>query len=408
MRQLFHSPKLATTGIVMLLLAACGGIASAPSAAPSTAPSKPAAAPVSSKPAAASVASKPSAAAAASKPAASASAAGASAAGASASAQMAPASAAALLPKPEVTKIRLGNNAHEADSFATEYANQLGIYKAYGFQSVTSTYFDGDAKGRQAMLADQIDIMSGSPASAIESLTTDTPILQIGMFITKPTDDLVTVGSVKTVADLKGKKIGVSTFGGDSHASVLLALKALGLKQTDATIVQIGGDSKRQAALKAGSIEAAPVDSSQEAQMKQLGFNVLVHLQDAPTNLARESIMVRKDFAQKNPNAVLDLVAANMAALQDEYADPNQAAAGYFKWIGTGTLPDAQNQIKLYLKLGLRDMRAPADGWTNLQEVMSTADAKLAKVDVKNAYTFQYLDKLKSLGFQKAIGVPGA
>ncbi|HVA24697.1 MAG TPA: ABC transporter substrate-binding protein [Chloroflexota bacterium] len=321
---------------------------------------------------------------------------------------MAPASAASLLPKPELTKIRLGNNAHEADSFATEYANQLGIYKQYGISNVTSTYFDGDAKGRQALLAGQIDIMSGSPASAIESLTTDTPILQVGMFITKPTDDLVTVASVKTVADLKGKKIGISQFGSDAHASVLLSLKALGLKQSDVTILQIGGDSKRQAALKAGAIDAAPVDSSEEAQMKQLGFNILVHLKDAPTNLARESIMVRKDFAQKNPNTVLDLVAANMAALQDMVADPNKAAAGYFKWIGTGDLPQAQNQIKLFLPLAIRNMQGPADGWDNMKEVMTSANPKIASVNVKDAYTFDYLNKLKSLGFEKAIGVPGA
>ncbi len=402
MKQTSYHPKLASVAALALLLAACGGSASSPSAASSAAAaSKPAVASASavSKPAPAA-----SSAAAASKPAVAA----ASAAAGGGSTQVAVGAGANLLPKPEVTKVRLGNNAHEADSFATEYANQLGIYKAYGLSDVTSTYFDGDAKGRQALLAGQIDIMSGSPASAIESLTTDTQILQVGMFITKPTDDLVTVASVKNVDDLKGKKIGVSTFGGDSHASVLLSIKALGLKQSDVTIVEIGGDAKRQAALKAGAIAAAPVDSSDEAKMKELGFNILVHLKEAPTNLARESIMVRKDFAQKNPNTVLDLVAANMAALQQMYADPNKAADGYFKWIGTGDLPGAQNQIKLYLELGLRDMRGPADGWNNLQEVMATANAKLKNVDVKNGYTLEYLDKLKSLGFDKAVGVPGA
>ena len=399
----FRFPAFIPAMVAVLALAACGGSAAPSAPASSAAASKPAVAPS----AAASAASKPAtsqsaaaSAAASAKPAASGS--------ALPSAKPAPSSAAALLPKPELTKIRLGNNAHEADSFATEYANQMGIYKQYGITDVSSTYFDGDAKGRQALLAGQVDIMSGSPASALESLTTDTPILQLGMFISKPTDDLVTSAKIKTVADLKGKKIGISQFGSDAHASVLLSLKALGLKQSDVTILQIGGDSARQAALKAGSIDAAPVDSSEEAKMQGLGFNILVHLKDAPTNLARESIMVRKDFAQKNPNTTLDLVAANMAALQDEFADPTNAASGYFKWIGTGDMAQAQHQINLYLQLAIRNMEGPADGWDNLKEVMATANPKIGNVNVKDAYTFEYLNKLKSLGFEKEIGIPGA
>jgi len=39
---------------------------------------------------------------------------------------------------------------------------------------------------------------------------------------------------------------------------------------------------------------------------------------------------------------------------------------------------------------------------------MINADPKLASVDVAKAYDYQYLDKLKSLGFDKAVGVPGA
>jgi NitT/TauT family transport system substrate-binding protein len=407
MSHLLHYRKLAPAVVLVSLLAACGGTASSTSPAGSSpaisaAPASPSAAAAKPSPAAS---ANPAAASA--KPAASQSA-GAASAKPAASAQMAPDSAAALLPKPETPKLRMGNNAHEADSFAAEYANQLGLYKQYGITDVTSTYFDGDAKGRQALLAGQIDFMSGSPASALESLTTDTHILQVGMFITKSTDDLVTSAKVKTVADLKGKKIGISQFGSDAHASVLLSLKSLGLQQSDVTILQIGGDSQRQAALKAGSIDAAPVDSSEEAQMQQLGYNILVHLKDAPTHLARESIMVRSDFAQKNPNTVLDIVAADMAALQDMAADPNKAAEGYLKWIGTGDLAKAQTQINLYLPLAIRNMEGPADGWDNMKEVMTSANPKIANVNVKDAYTLDYVNKLKSLGFEKAIGVPDA
>jgi len=312
--------------------------------------------------------------------------------------------------EPEKKDVSLSVGSMILNYMPVPLTQSLGNFQKEGLNVKVENFQAGGSKALQALIAGSTDAVVGFYDHTIHIQAQGKDIVSVALLNTTPGIVLAVRPDldIKSGRDLKGKKIGVSTFGGDSHASVLLSIKALGLKQSDVTIVEIGGDAKRQAALKAGAIAAAPVDSSDEAKMKELGFNILVHLKEAPTNLARESIMVRKDFAQKNPNTVLDLVAANMAALQQMYADPNKAADGYFKWIGTGDLPGAQNQNKLYLELGLRDMRGPADGWNNLQEVMATANAKLKNVDVKNGYTLEYLDKLKSLGFDKAVGVPGA
>ena len=325
-----------------------------------------------------------------------------------AAAQAAIGAGADLLPKPEQTTIKVGNAAHEADSFAPEFANQLGIYEKYGFTKVETFYFDGDAKGRQALLAGQVDFLSGGPGSAISSQVTDTPLEAVGTFVLHPTDDIVTVASVKTAQDLKGKQIAVSSFGGDSHASVILGLKALGLTPQDVTITPIGGERARVAALLAGSVAAAPVDSAIEEEMKAQGLNILLRLPDAPVTLARESLQVRKDFAQKNPNTVLAVAAASLAAEQQMWFQKDKAIDGFLEWAQSKDRDTAANEVNMYLPVANRNMRFSADGWDNLKEVMLTADPNLKDVDVKKAYTFEFLDKLHQLGFDKAVGVPGA
>lgn len=372
-----------------------------PTTAPAAATTAPAAKPTTAPAAAASVspAAKPSAAASPSPAAAVAS-------PSPAASAANPAAAHALLPKPEQTTLKIGNAAHEADSFAPEFANQLGIYKAIGFTDVQTMYFDGDAKGRQALLAGQIDVLSGGPGSSVASQTTDTPFVAIGTFILHPTDDLVSIASVKTVQDLKGKQVGVSSFGGDSHASVLLSLKALGLSTSDVTIVPIGGQNARVAALVAGSVAAAPIDDTLEDKMKQQGLNILIRLADAPVTLARESLMVRKDFAQKNPNTVLDILAASMEAEQDMYTMTDKAIDGFTEWTQAQNKDDATKEVHDYLPIGNRNLRFSPDGFENLKEVMVTAAPELKDVDLKQVYTFEYLDKLSSLGFDKLVGVP--
>lgn len=51
-------------------------------------------------------------------------------------------------------------------------------------------------------------------------------------------------------------------------------------------------------------------------------------------------------------------------------------------------------------------MRFSPDGFDNLKEVMVAAAPELKDVDVKQAYTSEYLDKLSALGFDKLVGVP--
>ena len=403
--------KHSTFGIVSFATVAALGLSactSAPPPAPTSAPAKPA---PTTAPAAKPSASPAVAASAvpAAKPSAGPSPAASAVAAASPSAAAAapnPAAAHALLPKPEQTTIRIGNAAHEADSFAPEFANQLGIYKQIGFTEVQTMYFDGDAKGRQALLAGQIDVLSGGPGSAIASQTTDAPFVAIGTFILHPTDDLISVASVKTVQDLKGKQIAVSSFGGDSHASVLLSLKALGLNTADVTIVPVGGQNARIAALEAGSIAAAPIDDTLEDRMKKEGLNVLVRLADAPVTLARESLMVRKDYAQKNPNTVLDILAASMEAEQDIYTMTDKAIDGFTEWTQAQNKSDAEKEVHDYQPIGNRNLRFSPEGFDNLKEVMVVAAPELKDVDLKQAYTFEYLDKLHTLGFDKLVGVP--
>src|SRR5262249_55366399 len=62
-----------------------------------------------------------------------------------------------------------------------------------------------------------------------------------------------------TLKDLKGKNIGISTFGSETDIAVSILLKQQNLTRQDVTVSQIGGSSQRFAALVAGRIDVAPL-----------------------------------------------------------------------------------------------------------------------------------------------------
>ena len=66
---------------------------------------------------------------------------------------------------------------------------------------------------------------------------------------------LVTRREVKNAVDLKGKRIGISRFGSSSEFGARVLLKKAGVDPKDVSILQIGNEAERLAALKSGNID---------------------------------------------------------------------------------------------------------------------------------------------------------
>ena len=107
------------------------------------------------------------------------------------------------------------------------------------------------------------------------------PIKAIFFGADRPMYYLVAQKEIRSVADLKGKKIGVSQFGGTSDLSARLVLKNFGVEpERDALIIQIGAEGTRIAALRVGSVAAIIVPVPAVVVLKRDGFNELSFVGD--------------------------------------------------------------------------------------------------------------------------------
>ncbi len=316
-----------------------------------------------------------------------------------------PSAAAGQLPKPELTKVRIGLSAPtEPIQFAEKLADMIGIYQKYGL-SVEITGFEGDGKALQSLVAGQLDFFVGSAAVAVTSVTTDTPIKLVSMNGLYITDGFFCGKDIKTAADVKGKIVAVSTFGGTSHGSVLLSLKALGLTSKDVTIQQVGGESARLAALKAGSIACAPLEIVRKTELEPLGFNVLVDVKASKLPWGRSGLMAKADFIQKNPNTVLVVVAAALEAQNSMWTDTKTAITKFAEF--TQVKEDAAaTRVNDFLTYGSRAMLFDQQAFIAPRDTLAAVNPAVANVDVTKTYDLSFLNKLKDNGFYKKIGAP--
>ena len=310
-----------------------------------------------------------------------------------------------VLPKPELTKLRIGiSTPNEPVQYSETLAVTLGFYTKFGL-TVETIGFEGDGKALQSLIAGQLDMFVGGSSAAINAVITDTPVKVVAMNSTTLDDGLFCTKDIKTAADVKGKTVAISTFGGTSHGSALLMLKAIGLTSKDATITQTGGEGVRIAALKGGSVGCAVVGISQESTLKALGMNVVTDLTKTKLQWGRSGLMARTDFIAKNPNTVLSVVAGTLLAQNSMFADTKTATAKFVEY--AQVKPDAADlAMKAFLGYGTRSMMFTADAFVAPRDVLATVNPAVANVDVTKAFDLSFLNKLKDSGFYAKNGIP--
>ncbi|MBI4528471.1 MAG: ABC transporter substrate-binding protein [Deltaproteobacteria bacterium] len=170
----------------------------------------------------------------------------------------------------EVSKLRVGILL--AGEFAPTYiAHRKGFFQKYGLD-VELIYFQGGSQVIQAMLGGDIPLtVTAGPEGVaaklqgadIVLLSANNPTMHFTLFVAP---------DIKKGADLRGKRAGVSRFGSSSDFSMRYIFKSLGLGEKDVTIVQIGDNPSRLAALKANAIQASVFTAPNTVRARKAGF----------------------------------------------------------------------------------------------------------------------------------------
>ena len=138
-------------------------------------------------------------------------------------------------------------------------AESLGYFKAEGLD-VTIVDFAGGSKALQAVVGGSADVVSG----AFEhTLLMQPKGIHLRAFVLQGRAPQVVLGinpktmpGYKSVADLKGKKIGVTAPGSSTNILANFVLAKAGIKPSDVSIIGIGAGSGAVAAMRSGQIDA--------------------------------------------------------------------------------------------------------------------------------------------------------
>jgi ABC-type nitrate/sulfonate/bicarbonate transport system substrate-binding protein len=215
--------------------------------------------------------------------------------------------AALVVPAGAVEKLRVGKAVAFAWTFTPlDVGMQTGIFARHGLE-IEASAFNGDARLQQGLTSDSIDIGIGSgPGMAF--MVKGVPAKAVGAMAGVPRNMAVMVGynsPARTVDDLKGKKLGVTTVGSltDWIGKRINALKGWGA--SGITTVPIGGMPPARAAIKTGEIDgyigALEIGYSLEEAKE---WRVITSATPFVEHFITHVFFVREDVIAKRPQAV--------------------------------------------------------------------------------------------------------
>ena len=231
-------------------------------------------------------------------------------------------------------------------------AETRGFFKEAGLQVETND-FGGGSRALQALLGGSVDVVTGAYEHTIRMQTKGQDVravLELGRFpgiVLAVKKDKA--AQIRTPADLKGMKIGVTAPGSSTNFFVNFLMAKAGVNPKDAAFIGVGTGLSAVAAIKRGEIDAIanldPVISKLETD------GDVVIMADTRTEAGTRAIFggsnpaavvyLKNEFIEKNPNTTQAIVTAFHKALT---------------WIAAASPEDIAKAVPETYYLGDRDL----------------------------------------------------
>ena len=222
---------------------------------------------------------------------------------------------AAASPVPaQLKKVRFSVSAASIAEVPFRIAHIKGFYREEGLD--VEMIFIRGAIGMQALLGGSVDYTSAS-GSTIAAAVRGIPVKLVFIASAKPQFDLVAQPQIRSVQDLKGKLIGISSRGGAIDLLTQLMVQKNNLTPNkDVTSIVVGGQEDTVLALRAGRISAALLTPPRPLILQREGFNRIGYSGDYMPTYPSGGIGVTDEKIKTSPNDVLAFVKGSVRGLQ--------------------------------------------------------------------------------------------
>jgi NitT/TauT family transport system substrate-binding protein len=277
-------------------------------------------------------------------------------------------------------------------------AKEAGLFAKHGLD--VELLFTGGGRAITSLLGGDTPIITvGGPSVIAARLAGSDVIITAHVFDTILYSLMVTP-EIRTLADIKGKKLGASRFGSATDFALRYVLKQNGIDPVkDTVIFQIGGQAETLAALKAGSIQGGVIASPATAEAKRLGMRELINMANLGVEYPQTTIATNGRYLRTNRDTLLRFTRAYVEGAHRLVNDRELALkviAKYTKIQNRATLDATYDDHVPYVK----KVPTPSAGSIKtVLEQLAVTDPKARSARPQDFYDGSIIAELEQEGF---------
>jgi len=285
--------------------------------------------------------------------------------------QLIPANSIQAQPAPKLTPVNYGNIVITATNWPFLIAEQEGMFQKEGID-LKRVIGGNTTATTQALVAGSTEFAQMNLVNLLGANSAGADLVVIAGDATVPIYTLIVHPSIKSYADLKGKRLAIT--GPTDPLNYVLAhmLAANGLKAGDYEMISLGGAPQRLAAVQKGGVAGALINQPSDFIALASGFGSLGLSTDYVDNFQYTITGARRDWAQKNRPLVIRFLRAYLRGCEFFYDPKNKEAA--VRALAEKTKSDREEAEKTYALYMQTKKTIPRDGGVDLQGARRVAE----------------------------------
>ena len=188
------------------------------------------------------------------------------------------------------------------------------IFQKYGIEAEYIALESGTI-GMQTLLANEVQVLFTTGALAVTANLQGGDSVIIAGGINFFPFKLIVRPEVKSALDLHGKKLAISRFGSASDYAAQLAIEKLGGDAKQVTMLQLGGNPSRLAAMLSGTAHATVFSEPFASVAVKQGMRSLLDLADSGVPFPQNTFIVRRSVLAERRAMVVNAMKASIETL---------------------------------------------------------------------------------------------
>ena len=226
-----------------------------------------------------------------------------------------------------------------------------GFFRKHGLD-VQLVFIESGSTAAKSLISKDVGFAQMAGAGVVQSHLQGTDIVMIAGFLNTMDYQLMVEKSISRPDHLRGKTLAVSRLGSSSDFATRYALNKYGLMpDRDVTILEIGSQPARFAALEAGKIQGAMVAVPLTLKAKALGFHALADLQMLGLEYQHTGLATTQALIKSRPDLVRNVMKAYVEGIHYYKTQRAESLAILGKYLKTS---ETDVLMEVYKNIGLK------------------------------------------------------